>query len=394
MNTSADRYDVVIIGGALMGGSTAYHLLQREPTLKLCVIEKDPSYEFAATGRSFGGVRILFSQEENIRMSQFGHEFYGNFSDTMQVDGEPAALDFWHQGYLFLALNTEQAGDMELNAEVQRQCGCEVELMDANELAARFPALSVSDIAGAVLSPNDGWIDPHGALMGFRRKARALGAEYRAAAVIDLESENNRVRNVVLDDGAKLSADTVINTTGAWAGEICAMVGMKIPVVPLSRMNFYFETREPLAELPLTSEVVGIGFRPEGKGYITGYTDFAFQGAFCFDLRHDVFDERIWPGLAHRVPAFEAIKVQRAWAGHYAVNTFDSNLIIGPWLGGLENFYIATGFSGHGLQHAPAVGRALSELVIDGRFETIDLARFTYQRILDGVPYPERGMRA
>jgi glycine/D-amino acid oxidase-like deaminating enzyme len=391
---SSESHDVVIIGGALVGGATAYHLLVREPALRVAVVEPDPTYELAASSLSFGGVRVLFSQEENIQMSQYGHEFYGDFASLMAVDGAAPALDFRRQGYLFLATEAEAARDLELNFELQRRLGCTVELLDGAALAARYPSLRTSDVLGAVFSPEDGWIDPNGALVGLRKKARALGARYRAARVVGLAHDAKRVHSVLLDDGAELGAEWVVNCTGAWAPEIAAMVGMALPVVPLSRMNFHFECRESLEPMPLLRDLPGSGFRPEGSGYISGYTDFEAAGRFDFHLRHEVFEAHLWPGLAHRVPAFEAVKVVNAWAGHYAYNHFDGNLIIGPWIGGLENFLVATGFSGHGLQHAPAVGRALAELILDGGFQSLDLGRFSYQRIIDEVPYPERGMRA
>jgi glycine/D-amino acid oxidase-like deaminating enzyme len=394
LSASSASFDVVIIGGALMGCSTAHHLLRRDPGLRVCIVERDPSYEFCASGRSFAGVRILFSHEESIRMSQYGHEFYGNFGELTKVDGEAVPLDFYRQGYLFMALNAAEAEILELNHALQARLGCVVRLLDAAGLAKVFPSLTTDDVVLAAYSPNDGWIDPHGAMMGLRRSARALGAEYRVGEVVGVEHDGRRVRAAVLKDGSRLNAEYIVNTTGAWAPEICAMLGMKIPVTPLSRMNFYFEIREQLEPLPLMRDLPGVGGRPEGRGYISGYTDFSFIGRFCFDLRHEVFEQQLWPALAHRVMAFEALKVHNAWAGHYAYNTFDGGLIIGPWIGGIENFLIATGFSGHGLQHAPAIGRGLAELIVDGEFRSIDLSRFTYQRILDDAPYPERGMRA
>jgi glycine/D-amino acid oxidase-like deaminating enzyme len=386
--------DVVVIGGALTGGSTAYHLLSRDPGLRVTVVEPDPTYEFAASSRSIGGVRVLFSQEENVRMSQFGHAFYGDFAALMAVGGEPAALDYRKDGYLYIANNAEQAEDMAANHALQTSLGARVDLLDAAGLAARVPALDTSDVAVAAHAPEDGWIDPNGALAGFRRKALSLGAQYRRARVRAIEDDGRLVRAVVLDTGERIEAQFIVNAAGAWAGEVCALVGMEIPVAPLPRMVFYFETPDPPQGLPLVRDGRGVGFRPEGAGFISGITDHAIAGRFRFEVEHAWFEERVWPGLARRLPAFETLKVKNAWAGHYAQNGFDGNMIIGAWIGGLENFLIATGFSGHGLQHAPAVGRALAELILDRRFVAIDLARFSFQRILDDAPDPERGFRA
>ena len=223
-------YDLVIVGGALMGGSTAYHLLTRAPGLKVCVVERDPTYEFAASERSNAGVRVLFSQIENLRMSQYGHEFYANFSSLAAVDGEPAALDFYRNGYLFIANTAEQEAEMVANHAFQTAQGCRADLLDPGQLKERFPALNVEDVRCAVNAPNDGWIDSHGALMGLRRKAMALGADYVAAEVADLIRDDRAVLGVRLAGGEEIRAGYTVNTAGAWAPEICRMAGWDIPV--------------------------------------------------------------------------------------------------------------------------------------------------------------------
>ena len=387
-------FDVVIVGGALVGCSTAYHLLARAPSLSVCVIERDPTFEFSASERSNAGVRLLFSQEENIRMSLYGHEFYGDFARRTGRFGEPQALTFYRNGYLFIANTEEQAAEMAANHAYQSGFGCAADLLDAAALQARFPMLRTDDVTLAVHAPNDGWIDSHGALMGFRKTVKAMGAICLDAAVERFDDDGNRVTGVRLSDGRRVAAPWVVNATGAWAPQLCETIGWTMPVEPMPRMVFYFECREPVGTLPLTRDGLGVGMRSEGCGYIAGITNYELAGQFCFDVRHDYFTEFIWEKLAHRVPAFEAIKVQSAWTGHYAQNTFDGNMIIGPWVGGLEGILVATGFSGHGLQHAPAVGRALAELILDGDFVSIDLSRFTYQRVIDRTPYPEVGVKA
>lgn len=392
--SGAKHYDVVIIGGALFGGSTAYHLLRREPGMRICVLERDPTYERAPSAVSVAGIRLLFSQPENLLMSRYGHEFYSAFGELMEVDGDRTPLNFWKQGYLFIANTPAQAADMKLNHDYQTSMGCDAELFDGPALARRFPSLATHDVVSAVLSPRDGWIDPYGALMGLRRKARAMGAEYRHAEAVGLERDGRRVTAVHLGDGTSLSADYVINTAGIWAPAVCEMIGMKVPVVPLPRTQFYFETPAKPEPLPLVRDQLGVGFRPEGAGFISGITNYDAAGNFVWDVNYDYFENAVWPALANRMPGFEQVKLKNAWCGHYAQSTFDGNMIIGPWIGEVDNFLIATGCSGHGLQHAPAIGRALAELIIDGRFEAIDLNRLTYQRILDNEPYPERGVKA
>lgn len=387
-------YDVAIVGGGLHGGFAAWHLLRREPGLKVAVIERDNTYEHAASARSNAGVRVLFSQEENLRMSQYGHEVYGGFADLMAIDGTPQPLSFWRQGYLFLANSSEQAEDMAANYEVQTAWGAEADLIDAAELKRRFPSVNVDDVTLACHSPKDGWIDPYGALMGVRAKNRALGADYVQATVAGFDVDDGKVRTARLDDGGKVEARWFVNATGAWAGEITRLLGFEIPVVPLPRMTFYFECREELEPMGLTIDGRGGSFKPEGKGYVTGHTNFSRAGKFDWTHYDDRFEAENWPLISHRVPAFEAVGMKNSWPCHYALNQWDGNALLGAWPGQPENFLMTTGFSGHGLQQAPAAGRAISELILDGAFQALDLARFAASRVVEGRKEPERGVKA
>ena len=391
------KYDVIVVGGGLHGSSTAYHLAVREPGLHIAVVERDPAYEHAASIRSTAGVRVMFSQEENVRMSQYGHEFYRGYERTMTVDGEEATVSFRRQGYLHIATSPDMAESMRANHALQRRLGCHVDLLDAAGTAARFSSLRTDDVICATHSPDDGWIDSHGALTALRRKARALGVSYIAGSVAGLNVSSGLVRSVALESGEVLEGDRVVNNAGAWAHEICAMVGLDIPVRPMPRTTWFFDCRAEIEPLPLTTDAANghsIGFRPEGAGFIAGISDYARTGDFDWEPDLEGFESQAWPRLARRVPAFEAIRLRNAWACHYAYNTFDGNMIIGAWPGAPENFLIATGFSGHGLQHAPATGRALSELILDGGFATVDLDRFHCRRVPEGRREPERGVTA
>ncbi len=384
--------DIVIIGGGIVGSAVACYLGLAGAGARVVVIERDPTYEFASTPRSAGGVRQQFSLPENIRMSQYGLEVYRDFEARMAVDGEAAApVDFRRGGYLFLA-SAEGRATLEANHRIQRDLGAPVELLDPAEIRARFPSIATEGVVAGSLGADDGWIDPHAALQGFRRKARSLGATYRADEVVAIERAGNRIAAVTLASGERLAADAFVNAAGAWAGKVAAMAGMALPVEPVRRMVFYFETREALEPLPLVIDPTGTYFRPEGRGYICGRSNPDEPAGVNFEVDYDWFETAIWPVLAARVPAFEAIRVQQAWAGLYAVNRLDANAIIGPWEGGCENFYVACGFSGHGLQQAPAVGRALAELLLEGRFVTLDLSRLGYRRVLDNAPLPEAGI--
>jgi glycine/D-amino acid oxidase-like deaminating enzyme len=384
--------DIIIIGGGVIGSSIAYYLAASGRAGEVVVVEPDPTYELAASPRATGGVRQLFSIPENIRMSQYGHEVYGAFETLMAVDGEPAPVNFRRQGYLWLGAGREQVDTLFDNWKIQSANGARVELLDRKGVQHRFPSMRVDDLDIGAFSPDDGFLDPYSALMGFRKKAISLGAVYLKDRVVDFECSNTQVQNVVLASGAKLAAGAVVNAANCWGPELCARLGMTVPVYPMRRLTFYFETREALEPMPLTRDLrSNVSFRPEGAGFISGKTKYDEPAGFNWDIDYGWFDDEIWPGLAHRVKAFESLKVQSAWAGHYDQNAFDNNMIIGPWQGGLANFYVALGFSGHGLQHAPATGRAMSELLLDGGYRTIDLARFSYQRIVDDRPLRETG---
>lgn len=385
------RYDIVIIGGGIVGSSIAYHLARDGRGGTIAVIEPDPTYEFAATPRGTGGIRQLFSLPENIAMSQYGLSFFKAFPETMAVDGEPAAIDFHQGGYLFV-VRASGAAALEANYHVQRRHGVAVDLLDAAGVKARFPSLDVADVALAAHSPEDGWIDPYSAVQGFRRKARSLGATYVADRAAAIEDDGRTVRAVRLASGETIGGAAFVNAAGAWAGEVAAMAGMKLPVEPMARLNHYFLCKAGVEPLPLVKEQSGLAFRPEGGGYIGGIPRWEVPAGFDFEIDHDYFEQAVWPALAARCPAFEALRHGRTWSGHYARNTLDANMILGPWIGGLENFHVACGFSGHGIMHAPAAGRAMAELILDGGFSTVDLGRMSYRRVIDDKPYAERGI--
>jgi len=378
---------IAIIGGGVVGSAAAYYLAQAGHAADVVVIEPDPTYEFAATPRATGGIRQLFTVPENIRMSQYGHEVYSQFETLMAVDGEPARIDFHRVGYLWLGSGKADIDALMANWRVQTAHDVRVELLDRKGVKHRFPSMAVDDLDIAAYSPDDGFLDPHGVLMGFRRKGVSLGVCYRKDRVDDFEVSGRRMVALRLKSGERLAAESFVNAANCWGPALCQQLGMKVPVYPMRRLTFYFETREKLEMMALTRHISrNVSFRPQGAGYICGNTRFDEPPGFNWEIDYPYFDEAIWPELARRVPAFEALKLISAWAGHYDQNAFDNNAILGPWVGGVENFLIALGFSGHGLMHAPAIGRGLSELLLHGRFQTLDLSRLSYQRILDGTP--------
>jgi glycine/D-amino acid oxidase-like deaminating enzyme len=313
----------------------------------------------------------------------------------MAIDGEPAPLQLYRHGYLILALDEGEASDMRANFALQEAEGCNVALHDRDGVKALRPSMFTDDVQLAVYSPDDMTVDPGGALNGVRAKCRALGATFVAAEVCGLDVEAQRVCRVVLDDGQRLETDWVVNTAGAWAPAICRLLDLEIPVRPAPKTVYFFECREPLVgEYGVSTDSRGGGFRPSGSGYLCLANRPEIDGEFCWEPDLERWENEKWPQLAHRIPVFEAIKLRSAYACHYAQNTFDGNLLLGPWPGKPANFLIATGASGHGFQHAPAAGRALSELIIDGRYRTLDLDRFGCARVPENRPDPERGFKA
>ena len=385
------KYDIAIVGGGATGSSAAYFLRMHPRAGSVCVIEPDPGYEFASTPKASGGARRLFSCPENISMSHFSIEFFRAFDRALAVDGEPAHIAWTQQGYLFI-VPPRGVPVLAANSAIQREHGVNVALLDPPGLKQRFPSMRVDDLGAGVYSPDDGWLDPHGVLQGFRRKARALGAEYLKDRVVAIECAQNRARRIKLESGSAVDAVFVINAAGAWAGNICALADMPLPVEPMRRFEHYFDTPNPIEPLPYVKDLDRLAFRPAGKGYSGGVPQSNEPRGFNFEVDHAYFERVVWPALAHRFPAFEAVKCRATWAGLYDQNELDGNWIIGNWPGRLENFFVAAGASGHGLMHAPAVGRALAELVLDGGFQTIDLTRFGYQRVIDNRPYAEQGI--
>mgnify|MGYP002630544807 CR=1 FL=1 len=386
-----DSQDIIIVGGGVIGSACAYFLMSSTDfSGTVTVIEPDSTYQNSTTARSVGGIRQQFSTPENIRMSQFALEFLRDSEISLAVDGLTPDLPFVANGYLLLATEPG-AAVLESNIAIQKLEGAETRMLSPDDLHRQFPWLNVDDIAaGSFGGANEGWTDPYALMQAFKRKARHLGATYREDSVADLTREGNAVVAITLASGEILSCGTVVNAAGSHAGNIARMAGLTIPVHPRKRFVFVFDCRDAPQNCPLTVDPCGAYFRPEGQTFICGKSPDPEDDPDCTDLEvdHGFFDEHLWPVLAHRVPAFEAIKVVNAWAGLYAYNTLDQNAIVGTHPD-VTNLIFANGFSGHGLQQSPAIGRAVSELAIFGEFRALDLSRFGMQRVLDRKPLAE-----
>ncbi len=379
--------DVVIVGGGVIGSAIAFFLAEEGGFEgRVTVVEKDPTYADSSTARSVGGIRQQFSTPENIGMARFGAEFLRSVPERLEVDGNRPDLAFHEAGYLLLA--TERGRPiLEQNHALQSAHGAEVELLSLIELERRFPWLSLAGLAAGCLGVRDeGWLDPFSLLMAFKRKAQSLGVSYVTGEVVGMTRAGRRVSDARLRDGRRIAAGCLIDAAGPRAAEIARLAGIEdCPVRPRKRLVFTFQCPHPIEECPLVVDPSGLYFRPEGDKFICGASPAEDEDPDCLDFRIDPrqFEDVLWPALAHRVPAFDTLREGTAWAGHYAVNVQDHNAIIGAHPE-VENFYFACGFSGHGLQQAPAVGRAVSELITYGRFRTLDLHRFGYDRFAAG----------
>jgi len=398
-----NSYDVVIIGGAVIGCAVAYYLSANADFQgSVLIVERDPSYQKASTALSSSSIRTQFSNPINVQISQYGSEVIRNFADLMQVGDDKPDLHFHSGGYLFLANTPGQAQILRDNHAVQRACGADVVLWNQAELAAAFPHLQVDDIVLASYGQSgEGWFNNTGLMQGFKNKARSLGADFVHDEVVAVERQGAQVQAVQLQSGQRIAAGHIVNAAGPRAALVARMVGLQLPVEPRKRTLFVVacaQTPEGSAKvnngrLPLMIDPSGVFCRPEGQYFLAGCppTEDPAVDWDDFEPRWQEFEDIIWPALAARAPAFEAAKVVSQWAGHYAFNTLDHNLIVGAHPE-VDNLIFANGFSGHGLQQAPATGRAVSELIVYGEFRTLDLSALGMERILAGKPFLERAV--
>lgn len=384
--------DVVIVGGAIIGSAVATFLAGRDDfDGQIVVVERDPSYRTSSTTLSAASIRQQFSTPLNIRISQFGIEVIRDPAAWLAVPGDDSPqIDFVEGGYLFLATEAGRA-TLEANHAVQASLGVDAVLLTPSELVARFPWLNVADLAGGSHGRSgEGWFDAAALLGAFRRRARSLGVEYRVGEVTGVERDGDAVHGVRLADGSTIGAEWVVNAAGPRAAGVAAMAGLELAVEPRKRLVYHFESPARFAA-PLTVDTSGAYFRSEGPAYIAGFAPRdGDPDPETLDLRADraPFEEWVWPALAHRVPAFEQLRLLDAWAGHYEVHTLDHNAVIGPHPQ-VRNFLFANGFSGHGLQQAPAVGRGLAEWIATGGYRTLDLAPLGYERVVRNEPIRE-----
>jgi len=389
------HYDVIIVGGAMYGSSVAWFLSNNPDfTGSVLVVERDPTYEFCSTTHTNSCIRQQFSSELNVRISQFGAEFIKNHREFHGGDERVPQLSIQNYGYMYLADNPEFVQVLQQSLKTQIACGAGTKLMSAEEIAADYPFFNLDGIlAGSHNLVDEGYFDGHTIFDWWKRRAREMGAEYISNEVVGMQKNKtgNKVESVTLKSGETITCDTVVNASGPRAILTCQMAGIAIPVEPRKRYTFIFDAEQPLdRDLPLTIDPSGVHMRTDGRYYLAGcppdddhpvdYDDYVSDDAVWF--------EKAWPAIANRIPQFEAIKLTSSWVGHYAFNTFDQNAILGTHHE-VENFVFVNGFSGHGLQQSPAMGRGTAELIVYGEYRSLDLTPFNYERIVKNQTYKE-----
>jgi glycine/D-amino acid oxidase-like deaminating enzyme len=390
-----NSYDIIIIGGAIYGSAIAW-FLSNDSNFdgKILVIEKDPSYEFSSTARTNSCIRQQFSTKINIQISQFGADYINNFRTHMNGDPDIPILSIQNFGYMYLANTKEFAKVLWENQKIQASENAETKYMSAKEISYDYPFYNVEDIvAGNHNLKNEGYFDGNTIFNWWKKSAKKNGAEYIKNEVcsMNLNESKTNVNSIVLKSGEVIVCDKVINSAGPYASKVSLMAGIEIPVEPRKRYSFVFKAEKPLdRDLPLTVDPSGVTMRSDGQYYLAGcppdYDPAVDYQDFTID--YSIWETKVWPRVVHRIPQFESVRLINSWVGHYAYNVLDQNAIVG-YHSNVRNFIFANGFSGHGFQQSPAIGRGIAELITYNEFRSLDLAPFRFSRIEANEPFIE-----
>jgi glycine/D-amino acid oxidase-like deaminating enzyme len=393
MGTS-NHYDVILAGGGIMGCAIAYHLLKRDPTLRVLIIEQDLTYANSSTVLSDGNIRVQFNLPANIEMSLYGLEVLSTFSEEFATDEHVPDIAFRQQGNLYL-VNAQGEDFARSGLALQQSLGANVAWVEREGISDLFPLVQLTDdVVGATYGPDDGSMSPLDLLLGYQRKAVSLGAILLEDKVTRLNKSANQMTGVRVASGDVYDSNIVFNVTGAWAPLLAAPVGVDLPMISVKRevynvqINRSFDGILPMLLLPNGQYLFheGAGNFEVGGAQADDpvtYDDFSYSKAR--------FEEGLWEGFVEYLPDFDRLKVVSGWGGLYAINTLDHNAILGEWPT-LKGYYCANGFSGHGFQQCHAVGRYLAELVL-GQTHVLDLSIFSAQRVLDNSPVFENPAR-
>ena len=399
MQTPAkSSYDVVIIGGAMLGSAVAWFLTDN-PDFdgSVLVVERDPTYAQAATSLTNSCIRQQFSAAINVQISQFGADFVKNFPRYMGNDPRVPQPRLHSFGYLYLADTPAFAAALRDAQAVQAACGAGTRHMTRDEIAAAYPFYQLDDIiAGNHNLVDEGYFDGNTLFDWWKRSAKERGVDYvtNEVTAITRDASGTRVQSVTLATGDVIACGHVVNAAGTRGAQVAAMAGISIPVEPRKRYTFIFEAAQRLhRDLPLTIDPSGVHVRTDGQYYMAGCPPEDDQPVDPTDFTedHSIWEDHVWPTIATRIPQFEAVKLRNSWAGHYDYNTLDQNAIAGPHPQ-VGNFIFVNGFSGHGFQQSPAMGRGIAEWITYGAYRTLDLTQFGYTRIAKGEKFIEKAV--
>lgn len=379
--------DVIIVGGGVVGSSVAYHLRSADPALRVLVIERDPAYTLASSARAMGGIRQQFASAVNVQLAQYSIAFYQRFDELTRGQAPPA--NFRQRGYLFLA-NASNAEGLERRYRAEIDAGAHVQRVEVATLERMVPDLSTADLLFGIFSSEDGYANPRAVLAGFRALAAAAGVEYIHGEVRQVTRANGAVTEVVLDTEDRIRAPAIVNAAGPFAGDVAALAGVEVPVAPVRQHLFRCELPRPWPyRFPMVVDPTGVHWRHEDQDagastdrIIVARTKFDEPAGINFDCDVSRWKHDFWPPLVGRVPALARARLVDGWSGLYEV-TPDHNPVIGEHPD-LHGFYLANGFSGHGLMLAPATGRVLAEMITTGRSETIDVSVLSPERFRRG----------
>jgi glycine/D-amino acid oxidase-like deaminating enzyme len=393
-------YDVVIVGGAMYGASVSWWLTDCAGFVgRILVVERDSSYEFTSTAHTNSCIRQQFSRPINIKVSQFGAEFIKNFRSFMGGDERVPDIKLQSYGYMYMADTEGLAATLKEALAVQQAEGAGTKFLSCDQIALDYPFYKLDDIVGANHNTLDeGYFDGGSIFDWWKRSGRERGVEYIENEVVSMTKNalGTVVESVTLRSGEVISCGTVVNASGPRAARTAAMAGISLPVEPRKRYTYVFDAEQPLdQDLPLTIDPCGVHMRTDGAYYLAG----GAAAELCeeavdyddFEQDHSLWDSKFWPALANRIPQFEAIKLINSWAGHYAYNLLDQNAIVGRHTK-VNNFIFVNGFSGHGFQQSPAIGRGTAELIAYGEYRSLDLSPFEYKRIEDNVAFTEKAV--
>jgi len=388
---SNKSYDVLVVGGGIIGSCVAYNLVSLSPGLKIAVVDRDFTYEKSSSTLSLCNIRSVgFSLQQNILLALETLKILNNFEEEMTVDGEKPSISFRPEGNLILA-DSKGLDAAKRSYELTKSAGGDATWLDPTDIEKRWPMLNLDGIAGGTYGADNGHLDVYSLLRAYKKKNEKLGVEYIKGEVTGLTGEKTKVTGGILASGQHINSSVTVNCAGAWAADLLRPIGIEIPVSPVRRQVFVLETKAKYDKpLPFIIYPSGLFFRSESDNLIVAGKAMKDDPiGFNWDWEKDRFMDTIWPSLADAVHDFKELRLVRGWAGLYEENTLDANGIIGPWPES-EGLYLCNGFSGRGIIQGLSSGTHVAEL-ITGKTPTLDLSIFSPKRIFENRRLGESG---